>query len=157
MSNPRIHAAKMATILSLSMGILAVLVVVQLFRISVVEGPALRKELAEQRIQVRPVPATRGNLYSADGQLLVTSMPLYALYWDAAVVDEARFNAHAANASDTLARVLGQRSAGAWFGYLRKAHKAGKRYVLLGRKCGLRPWKPPKNWPSFAAPGIWAE
>jgi len=97
----------MATLLSLLIGVLALLVVGQLFRISIVDGPALRKELAEQRIQIRPVPATRGNLYSADGQLLVTSMPLYALYWDAAVVDDVRFNAHAANAADTLARVLG--------------------------------------------------
>ncbi len=134
MSNARGHSAKMATLLSLLMGVLALLVVGQLIRISVVDGPALRKELAEQRIQIRPVPATRGNLYSADGQLLVTSMPLYALYWDAEVVDDARFNAHAANAADTLAQVLGQRTAGAWFSYLRKAHRDGKRYVLLGRE-----------------------
>ena len=134
MSNARGHSAKMATLLSLLIGVLALLVVGQLIRISIIDGPALRKELAEQRIQIRPVPATRGNLYSADGQLLVTSMPLYALYWDAAVVDDVRFNAHAANAADTLARVLGQRTAGAWFSYLRKAHRDGKRYVLLGRE-----------------------
>jgi cell division protein FtsI (penicillin-binding protein 3) len=133
MSTERNQSAKMATLLSIFMGILALLVVGQLIRIAVVQGPELRKELAEQRIQIRTVPATRGNLYSADGQLLVTSMPLYALYWDAAVVSSERFSAHAVHAADTLAVLLGQRSAGAWYAYLRKAHQSGKRYVLLGR------------------------
>ena len=45
-----------------------------------------------------PIPATRGNIYSWDGQLLAGSIPEYRLYLDYVVIDRdsiARVNAQA--------------------------------------------------------------
>jgi cell division protein FtsI (penicillin-binding protein 3) len=44
----------------------------------------VRERLASRQ---QDIPAVRGNIYSADGQLLVGSMPIYTLYVDLVVVD----------------------------------------------------------------------
>ncbi len=44
----------------------------------------VRKRMASQQ---KDIPAVRGNIYSADGQLLVGSMPIYTLYVDLVVID----------------------------------------------------------------------
>ncbi len=44
----------------------------------------VRERLASRQ---KDIPAVRGNIYSADGQLLVGSMPIYTLYADLVVVD----------------------------------------------------------------------
>jgi cell division protein FtsI (penicillin-binding protein 3) len=44
----------------------------------------IRERLASRQ---KDIPAVRGNIYSADGQLLVGSMPIYTLYADLVVVD----------------------------------------------------------------------
>ena len=44
----------------------------------------VRERLASRQ---QDIPAIRGNIYSADGQLLVGSMPIYTLYVDLVVVD----------------------------------------------------------------------
>ena len=44
----------------------------------------VRQRLASQQ---KDIPAVRGNIYSADGQLLVGSMPVYTLRADFVVVD----------------------------------------------------------------------
>ncbi len=44
----------------------------------------VRKRMESQQ---KDIPAVRGNIYSADGQLLVGSMPIYTLYVDLVVVD----------------------------------------------------------------------
>ncbi|MBR1800535.1 MAG: transpeptidase family protein [Bacteroidaceae bacterium] len=45
----------------------------------------VRERLASRQ---KDIPAVRGNIYSADGQLLVGSMPIYTLYADLVVVDQ---------------------------------------------------------------------
>lgn len=45
----------------------------------------VRERLASQQ---KDIPAVRGNIYSADGQLLVGSMPIYTLYADLVVIDK---------------------------------------------------------------------
>ena len=44
----------------------------------------VRKRMASQQ---KDIPAVRGNIYSADGQLLVGSMPIYTLYVDLVAID----------------------------------------------------------------------
>ena len=55
----------------------------------------VRKRLASQQ---KEVPAIRGNIYSADGQLMVGSMPIYTLRMDFKVVDR----------NDSIAQLKGQ-------------------------------------------------
>ena len=58
-------------------------VVVKLFSIQFVHGDQYR-DLAEKRaIKNVTIPANRGNVYSADGSLLATSIPKYDIRLDA--------------------------------------------------------------------------
>ncbi len=133
MNNPRQHFNQGATLLSVFMGLLAISVMVQLYNISFVEGPILRENAKVQRIQERVIPASRGNIYSADGQLLVTSMPVYDVYWDAVVVTQERMDTLLAGSMRDLARFLPERTAGQWAGYLQSQYKKQKRYAPIAK------------------------
>ena len=65
------------------MFVFSLLVVYKLVDIQFVEGNQYR-ELAEKRtIKNVVIPANRGNVYSADGSLLATSVPKYDIRIDA--------------------------------------------------------------------------
>ena len=72
------------------MFIFALLVVFKLLSIQFVEGDVYR-ELAEERtIKNVEIPANRGNVYSADGSLLATSVPKYDIRIDAVTPSQIR-------------------------------------------------------------------
>ena len=75
-------------------GVFTFTILCRLFFISLSLGPELIASARQKVIQEREVPASRGNIYSNDGQLLATSMPVYELRWDATIVDPQKFNSH---------------------------------------------------------------
>ena len=117
------------------MFIFAVLVVVKLVDIQFVHGKQY-KDLADQRtIQNVVIPANRGNVYSAQGNLLATSVPKYDLRFDAITPSAKNFEKHIKPLSDSLAKFHGKTSS--YFEKeLRKARANKNRYFLLGRNLG---------------------
>ncbi|MEY4461120.1 MAG: hypothetical protein RL429_1109, partial [Bacteroidota bacterium] len=99
-------------------------VLVKLYVVSLRDGAELRLKGRERVVQQREVQASRGNIYSADGQLLATSMPVYELRWDASVVDQERFDERIQKSVLGLARLLPEKSASEWLVYLREQHRA---------------------------------
>jgi cell division protein FtsI (penicillin-binding protein 3) len=117
------------------MFIFAVLVVVKLVDIQFVHGKQY-KDLADQRtIQNVVIPANRGNVYSAQGNLLATSVPKYDLRFDAITPSAKNFEKHIKPLADSLAKFHGKTSS--YFEKeLRKARANKNRYFLLGRNLG---------------------
>ncbi len=105
----------------------------RLYYVSITLGPGLVAAARENVIQERQIPASRGNIYSSDGQLLATSMPVYELRWDAAMVNADRMNAQIAETTKELARLLPDRSAQEWGTYLRQQHNGKRRYALIAK------------------------
>src|SRR5476651_1358183 len=70
-------------------------VVVQLYRVQVVQGKKWRAMSASLPTQYQTVEAARGNIFSVDMSLLATSVPGYELHMDmlaAGISDEKAFN-----------------------------------------------------------------
>ena len=63
--------------------IMAVFILIKLNNIQWVEGNYYRKLGKERTVKNFPIPANKGNVYSADGSLLATSIPEYTIYFDA--------------------------------------------------------------------------
>jgi len=105
----------------------------KLYRVSLVEGDMLLEEARDHVIQERVEPATRGNIYSTDGQLLATSMPTYELFWDSKNTPPEFFETHVDEAAAALARVNPLRNKTQWKVHLRKNHAAGRRYIALAK------------------------
>ncbi|MDR9374211.1 MAG: penicillin-binding protein, partial [Schleiferiaceae bacterium] len=80
--------------------LVALAIVAQLLMIQFVEGPQLRKQSEQEVIREIPIEAERGNIYSSDGQLLATTMPVYDVRFDPVTVPFETF----ANELPALAR-----------------------------------------------------
>ena len=63
--------------------VIAILVLVKLNNIQWVEGEYYRKLAQERTVKNFTIPANKGNMYSADGSLLATSIPEYTIRFDA--------------------------------------------------------------------------
>jgi len=128
------------------MFILALLVVYKLVDIQFVDGNQYR-ELAEKRtIQNVDIPANRGNVYSADGSLLATSVPKYDVRIDVVTPSAKNFEKYVKPLSDSLAKFYGKPS-GQYLQALRKARVNKNRYFLLARNLGYINYIKFRNFP----------
>ena len=117
------------------MFVFAVLVVVKLVNIQFVHGDEYR-DIAEKRtIQNVKIPANRGNVYSADGSLLATSIPKYDIRFDALAPSSKTFEKYLKSFCDSLAQFHGKSSSD-YQQKFRKARINKNRYVLLARDLG---------------------
>jgi cell division protein FtsI (penicillin-binding protein 3) len=123
----------------------------KLSRIQFAEGQYWREEARREAIKAIPVRAKRGNIVSADGKLLSTSMSVYDLYWDAASVPEALFKAEVSNLAKALAKTFPTKTRGEWESYLRRAKRDDKRYLPLAKNASFSQVKAAEGFPVFNA------
>ena len=128
------------------MFIFALLVVYKLVDIQFVQGDVYR-DLAEKRtIQNVVIPANRGNVYSADGSLLATSVPKYDIRIDAITPSLKNFEKHLKALSDSLSKFHGKPSS-YYRQNIRKARANKNRYFLLARNLGYSDYIKFRNFP----------
>lgn len=70
----------------------AVLLLYRTVQISIFEGEKWRTQGKTRYLENREIPADRGNILSADGSLLATSIPYFDLYFDPLAPSERDFN-----------------------------------------------------------------
>jgi len=119
--------------ISVFLALFAVAVLVKLYVVSIRDGAALREAARDRVVQRRTVQASRGNIYSSDGQLLATSMPVYELRWDASLVSKEHFDKSINKTAIGLQLLLPERSAWEWLTYLKEQQSEKKRYALIAK------------------------
>ena len=119
--------------ISAFLALFAVAVLVKLYVVSIRDGAALREAARDRVVQRRTVQASRGNIYSSDGQLLATSMPVYELRWDASLVSKEHFDKSINKTAIGLQLLLPERSAWEWLTYLKEQQSEKKRYALIAK------------------------
>ena len=114
------------------MFVFALAVVFKLCSIQFIHGDQYR-ELAEKRtVKDFEIEPNRGNVYSADGSLLATSIPKYDIRIDAIQAKNSVFDANISGLADSLSVYRGK-SASYYKNVIRKARKNKNRYFLLAR------------------------
>lgn len=130
------------------MFLFAIAVGVKLLNIQIVEGENYR-EIAEQRTYRNfVIPANRGNLYDANGNLLATSIPKYDIRFDAVTVSDKNFQENVGPLAEELSRMFGK-SSSHWAQTLRTARANKHRYLLIARNLGYSEYIKVKNFPMF--------
>jgi len=117
------------------MFIFALLVIFKLTKIQFVDGKAYRALADKRTIENVTIPANRGNVYSADGSLLATSVPKYDIRIDLLTPSSKNFEKYLKPLSDSLAKYHGK-STNYYQQNLRKAKANKNRYFLLARNLG---------------------
>ncbi|CAM4320778.1 penicillin-binding protein [Gillisia hiemivivida] len=130
------------------MFLFAVAVAVQLLNIQFVEGDKYKQLSEERTLKNFTIPANRGNLYDANGNLLATSIPNYDIRFDAVTVSDKNFEENIAPLSKELYKMFGK-SAAYWSLKLRTARVNKQRYFLIARNLGYSDYMKVKSFPLF--------
>ncbi|ESU23305.1 cell division protein, penicillin-binding protein [Flavobacterium enshiense DK69] len=128
--------------------VMAIFVAVKLTNIQWVEGDYYRKLAKERTVKNFVIPANKGNVYSADGSLLATSIPNYTIRFDAVAPKKEHFDDNIKGLSDSLSVMLGKPS-GFYQRELRKARAHKNRYYLVARKLSYTEYMRMKTFPLF--------
>ena len=135
--------------ISAFLALFAVAVLVKLYVVSIRDGGALREAARDRVVQQRTVQASRGNIYSSDGQLLATSMPVYELRWDASLVNQEHFDKNINKTAIGLQLLLPERSAWEWLTYLKEQQSGQKRYALIAKNLSFSMYRRVRDLPLF--------
>jgi cell division protein FtsI (penicillin-binding protein 3) len=127
---------------------MAIAIVVKLTNIQWVQGDYYRKLAKQRTVRNFVIPANKGNIYSADGSLLATSIPNYEIRFDSRAPKEENFEKHIKSLSDSLSVVLG-RPSGYYQNELRKARSNKNRYYLIARNLSYTEYVRIKGFPLF--------
>ena len=128
--------------------VMAILVTVKLANIQWVEGDYYRQLAKDRTVKNKTIPANRGNVYSADGSLLATSIPDYKVRFDALAPSTENFNKHLESLADSLSVMLGKPSE-EYYSELKRARAKKNRYFLVARDLSFTEYMRIKSFPLF--------
>ncbi|MGV8944853.1 MAG: penicillin-binding protein [Lutibacter sp.] len=123
-------------------------IIVKLTDIQFAEGEKYRDMSEHLTLKNDTIFANRGNVFSADGSLLATSMSHYEIRMDAYTVEAEEFEKNIRNLSVELSKMLGK-SASEWENKIRVARTNKNRYLFIARKLGYNEYAKIKSFPIF--------
>jgi cell division protein FtsI (penicillin-binding protein 3) len=135
-------------LVAFAMFLMAIAITVKLTNIQWVEGDYYRKLAKERTVRNFVIPANKGNVYSADGSLLATSIPKYTIRFDAVAPKNEAFEKNVKSLSDSLGILL-KKSSSTFHSDLRKARATKNRYFLVARDLSYTEYMKIKSFPLF--------
>lgn len=127
---------------------MAIAIAIKLTNIQWVEGDYYRKLAKERTVKNFVIPANKGNVYSADGSLLATSIPNYEIRFDAVAPKSEVFEKNVKALADSLSYLL-KKPSGYLLNELRKARANKNRYYLVARDLSYTEFVKIKGFPLF--------
>ncbi|MFK5957658.1 MAG: penicillin-binding protein [Lutibacter sp.] len=125
-----------------------VAIIVRLTNIQFADGEKYRNLSEQLTLRNDTIYANRGNVFSADGSLLATSMSQYEIRMDVVTVDSKVLEKEIKNLSTELSKMLGN-SVSYWETKIRKARNSKNRYLFISRKLGYNDYMKIKSFPIF--------
>jgi len=123
-------------------------------RLQVVEGDHWRSVSDSLHVTHRTIPAVRGSIYSDDGSLLSTSVPIYKVSLDFEVINRLHsdsFEQYTNELAEKLSSTLENRSAEEYKQLLTTGYRKQSRYVTISRHANFIQTRDIQNLPIFNA------
>jgi len=130
------------------MFLFATAIMYKLIEIQYVKGDFYREKAEERTVKTFAIKANRGNVYTADGSLLATSVSKFDIRMDAVTVSNENFEKNIKELSKALSQMLGK-SEGFYENYIRKARKNKNRYLFITRNLSYNQYLKIKKFPIF--------
>ncbi len=130
------------------MFLFATAIMYKIVDIQFVKGDFYRKKAEERTVKNFKIKANRGNVYTADGSLLATSVSKFDIRMDAVTVSNENFEQQIKGLSKALSKMLGK-SASFYENNIRKARKNKNRYLLITRNLSYNQYLKIKAFPIF--------
>lgn len=135
----------------LTVALLGLTIIGKALYIQLVEGAYWREKAENLTTVYRDIEAVRGNIYSDDGSMLATSIPIYEVRMDlnADGLEDELFNAEVDSLSIRLSGLFKDKSPVEWKRQLVTARQEGQRYHLIKRKVKYHQMKELRTFPIF--------
>mgnify|MGYP001945606930 CR=1 FL=1 len=130
------------------MALFLLVIFVKIVRIQSLEGEKYRKISTHRTIRKDTIPYNRGNVVSARGSLLATSMSKYNVRMDVVTVSDDVFEKNIHALSVSMSEMFGK-SVDYYENYFRKARRSKNRYLLVARNLGYMDYLKIKSFPIF--------
>lgn len=121
-------------LLYFSLLIFAASIIYKLADIQVFNAKKWEKRTAELTTAWRNVEGNRGNIFSEDGDLLATSVPVYEVRMDMKVSSEELFRNNYEALADSLARLFKRHPASYYEGRMKRGRSEGNRYLQIEKR-----------------------
>ena len=133
------------------MCLMGVVILVQIFRIQFVQGDYWTAQADSFSTRYKQVEASRGNIFSSDGRLLSTSIPIYDIRMDllADGLTEENFNRNIDSLAISLSLLFPDRTAADFKSSLREARTSKERFFLVRRNVRYAELQTLKTFPLF--------
>lgn len=132
--------------------VLGIIILLQISKIQFKEGKYWRSLSDSISLKYMDVEAIRGNIYSADRKLMVTSIPIYEVHIDFKTLcweDQAYFDQHIDSFSFLMSQLFKDRSEREYRLELTKARRSKSRYFPLKRNINFNELKKLSGFPFF--------
>ena len=138
-------------ILYACMCLFGVAITYRVFQLQFVQGDYWRSKADSLTLDYIKVDPVRGNIYTADGSLLATSVPVYDLRMDfkSGVLSSKVFDEKIDSLALCLSKLFSDKSKDAYKRELRNARREGDRYYLLKRGVSYKDLKTVRTFPIF--------
>jgi cell division protein FtsI/penicillin-binding protein 2 len=133
-------------IVALIIFLMAAAIVLKLTNIQWVHGAHYRELGKKHDIKIFELPANRGNIYSADGSLLATSVPIYEVRFDAVSPSDKDFKLYVKPLSDSLSKMFGGGSS-FFESKLNTARERNNQFMLLAKDLSYTEYSRLKSFP----------
>ncbi len=129
--------------------LLGVAIIGKVIHIQFVEGADLVQKAQKQELKYFTIEAVRGNIYSDNGSLLATSVPIFDIRMDIAspLISEELFNQKVDSLAYRFALLFGDRTKDNYKRSLVSARKKGNRYHLVKRQVTYAQLKKIRTFP----------
>jgi cell division protein FtsI (penicillin-binding protein 3) len=142
------HISYRIYLVAFSIFLMAIAITFKLSKIQWVEGPKLRELAKKETVKSFIIPANKGNIYSADGSLLATSIPNYNIRFDAVAPKGESFEKNVKPLSDSLGLMFGKPSS-YYQTQFRIARANKNRYMFVARDLSYTEYMRMKSFPLF--------
>lgn len=129
--------------------VVGIAIVAKIIVIQTVDREELLESARKADIRIVSVPAVRGNIFSKNGTLLATTIPVFDIHFDPVAVPQDRFDREIGALSDSLARMLKTHTKSQFVNMFTKARNNNKRYVKVARKLKMDEYERLKTFPIF--------
>ena len=132
--------------------ILGIIVIGKAFYIQQVQGNFWTNMDSSQHLKYLPIDAERGTIYSEDGNMLSTSVPVFDVYVDFAAEglrekEGKRFKDHVDTLSICLSNLFNDKTPDTYLNELKLAYKNKDRYYTLKKKISFSQYQQLRDFP----------
>ena len=136
----------------LGMILLGIIVFARAFYIQRIEGKYWKEMGQDLHLKYLPIDAERGTIYSEDGNMLSTSVPIFDVFVDFGAEglrekDGERFKKNIDSLSICLANLFKDKNTTGYKQQLQQAYKEQDRYFVLKKKISFAEFKQLRNFP----------